>query len=35
MNVFAGVVNVELSVTEVGEDGAVPDPPVPAAYEIV
>jgi hypothetical protein len=33
--VFAGVVKVALSRTEVGEVGADPEPPVPPAYEIV
>jgi len=33
--VFAGVVNVPPYDTVVGDDGALPEPPVPAAYEIV
>ena len=32
---FAGVVKVAPSLTDVGEVGPDPDPPVPAAYVIV
>jgi hypothetical protein len=32
---LAGVVNVELDITDVGDPGALPEPPVPAAYEMV
>ena len=33
--VFAGVVNVPPYDTDVGDDGALPEPLVPAEYEIV